>query len=116
LHGIQAWVALPRAAEDTDPGFFHHGKEELPTVDRAGARVVVIAGEAFGVKSPVSTASPLLYADASLPAGARLDVPVEPEERAVYVAQGEVEIEGERFGEGAMAVLTPEAPASLRAA
>src|SRR5579862_3154490 len=31
MHGIQAWVALPNEAEETEPAFAHHGPEDLPT-------------------------------------------------------------------------------------
>ena len=30
LFGIQTWVALPEAKEDTPPGFEHHGEESFP--------------------------------------------------------------------------------------
>src|SRR5678815_2135290 len=31
LHGLQLWVALPRAHEDSEPAFFHHAADTLPT-------------------------------------------------------------------------------------
>ena len=30
LHGIQAWVALPQADEETEPRFSHHAGSDLP--------------------------------------------------------------------------------------
>ena len=35
LFGIQTWVALPEAQEESDPGFAHHGAAELPVIDGA---------------------------------------------------------------------------------
>src|SRR6188508_404448 len=53
LAGLQLWVALPREHEETEPAFVHHGANELPEVERDGARVRVIVGEAYGARSPV---------------------------------------------------------------
>src|SRR6185369_12493837 len=36
MHGIQAWVALPDGAEETEPAFQHVGRAELPLVDGKG--------------------------------------------------------------------------------
>ena len=38
MHGIQAWVALPRENEEDPPSFFHHGELELPVIEEAGVR------------------------------------------------------------------------------
>ncbi len=114
LHGLQAWVALPAEAEESPPSFVHHPPETLPRVRHAGADLTLIAGSAFGVDSPVETASETLYLAGSLEAGAGLEVPQACEERAVYVASGEVEVAGEVLGVGAMAVLRSGAPATLR--
>ena len=38
LWGLQFWVALPLALEDCPPAFAHHGADEIPRVERPGAR------------------------------------------------------------------------------
>ena len=38
MHGIQAWVALPRADEETEPAFAHYGADALPTLEHEGLR------------------------------------------------------------------------------
>ncbi|MEZ4452585.1 MAG: pirin family protein, partial [Nannocystaceae bacterium] len=53
LHGIQLWVALPQAHEETAPEFFHHPASTLPSFADGGAQVRVLAGEAYGLRSPV---------------------------------------------------------------
>src|SRR5262249_14394069 len=53
LHGIQTWLALPRGDERTEPAFVHHPRSTLPVVSRPGAQLRVIAGHAFGERSPV---------------------------------------------------------------
>ncbi|RAI60436.1 pirin family protein [Roseicella frigidaeris] len=104
LSGIQSWVALPREAEERAPGFAHHPAETLPLVEEAGLRLRLIAGEGWGLRAPVATASPLFYADAVLEPGARVPLPDGHEERAAYVVSGEVSLAGDRFEAGRMLV------------
>src|SRR5687767_3383311 len=59
MHGIQAWVALPKEDEETDPAFAHHGMEDLPSYEADGLWARLIAGEAFGAKAQVKTFSPM---------------------------------------------------------
>lgn len=107
LHGIQSWVALPSAAEESDPGFVHHGAAELPVLSDTGAQVRLIAGDLYGARSPVATLSEMFYADAALQPGTRLPLPAEHEERGIYVAEGAVEIAGDRFEAGRLLVFRP---------
>jgi redox-sensitive bicupin YhaK (pirin superfamily) len=104
LHGIQAWVALPREAEEIEPSFGHFGAESLPLHAEDGARTRLLAGSAFGLTSAVKTHSPLFYVHWDLDAGTRRALPAEVSERAVYVAAGEVEVRGQRYGAGKMLV------------
>jgi redox-sensitive bicupin YhaK (pirin superfamily) len=104
LHGIQSWVALPGRDEETTPAFAHYGHVELPTVDEGGVWARLIAGEAFGVRSPVTTHSPLFYAHCALQDRARVEMPQGYSERAAYVASGAVEADGRRFSAGQMLV------------
>ena len=107
LFGIQAWVALPATAEETAPDFAHHARDALPVVAGEGKEVRLITGSLYGKRSPVPTFSEMFYADARLEAGAKLPLPAEHEERAVYVVGGEVEVAGDRFGEGQLLVFRP---------
>jgi redox-sensitive bicupin YhaK (pirin superfamily) len=104
MHGIQAWVALPTESEETTPSFGHFDAAALPLQDEAGARTRLLAGTAFGLTSAVKTHSPLFYVHWDLDAGARRALPSEYSERAVYVAAGEIEWRGQRFGAGRMLV------------
>ncbi len=74
IHGIQSWVAVPKDKEDGDPSFAHHPAATLPTVDRPGVKITVIAGESFGRVSPVAVLMPTLYAVAFLDAGSTLEL------------------------------------------
>ncbi|TXH03932.1 MAG: pirin family protein [Nevskiaceae bacterium] len=115
LHGLQMWVALPLAAEDSTPAFQHHPAATLPSFQQEGATLRLIAGTLYGRQSPVQTASPLFYAEARLPAGASLQLSDEHAERAVYVVSGTVEIDGEPLPAGRLAVLAPGGQPTLRA-
>lgn len=114
LHGIQAWVALPAADEETDPAFDHYDGALLPQFDDRGLRARLVAGSAFGLVSPVRTHSPLFYLHCDADAGARIALPDDAPERAAYVVRGSVGIGGERHGAGRMLVFDP-GPAILTA-
>jgi redox-sensitive bicupin YhaK (pirin superfamily) len=107
MHGIQAWVALPAEHEEADPAFAHHEGADLPTYEEGGMWARLIAGEAFGAKAAVRTHSPMFYVHWRLDAGATVSLPAEYPERAAYVAQGVVEIDGRQLHEGQMAVFAP---------
>jgi redox-sensitive bicupin YhaK (pirin superfamily) len=104
LFGIQSWVALPKDAEETAPGFVHHPAASLPLVEDGGVRLRLIAGAGWGLAAPVAVSSPLFYADAALAPGAAFPLPDEHEERAAYVLDGEVEVAGDCFESGRMLV------------
>ena len=113
LHGIQAWVALPKVDEETEPSFSHHAGDDLPVWREGGVRGRLIAGDAFGLSAKVRTHSPLFYAHLDMDSGAKAALPRQSE-RALYVATGAVEVEGQRCAAGEMAIIGPGA-ASLSA-
>jgi redox-sensitive bicupin YhaK (pirin superfamily) len=115
LAGMQSWVALPKDDEETAPSFAHHGAAALPVVDGEGRRVRVLIGTIYGARSPVRTFSETLYADVTLTSGATLQVPAEPEERALYLVDGTVEIAGETVAPGRLLVLRPAAEIAVTA-
>jgi redox-sensitive bicupin YhaK (pirin superfamily) len=115
VHGIQSWVALPDGQEDGVPTFAHHPAAALPTRVGDGVALSVIAGEAFGLRSPVVTLWPTLYVHAQIAGGATLEVPADHRERAVYVVQGELAVGEVPATEGQLAVLEPGVKSTLRA-
>jgi redox-sensitive bicupin YhaK (pirin superfamily) len=115
LHGIQSWLALPLTLEEMEPGFVHYPTASLPELTVGGATVRVIMGAAYGARSPVATYSPTLYLEVRLPAGAELALPNDVSERAAYVTEGAVTIEGEEYREGTMPVARSSADVRLRA-
>ncbi len=109
MHGIQSWVALPENAEDTEPSFHHHPKETLPLIERNGAKMRLIAGSAYGETSPVKTFSPIFYLGVEAEAGAEITLPDDHQERALYLVEGDVDVDGEIYKSGRMLVFHEEA-------
>ncbi|EJL60814.1 pirin family protein [Flavobacterium sp. CF136] len=61
LHGLQIWVALPKELEQMDPNFTHVEADDIPGWEENDVSYKLIAGEAFGKKSPVPVYSPLYF-------------------------------------------------------
>ena len=97
ISGLQTWLALPDAKEETAPMFENTAATALPTFDADGASGRLIIGEFKGLKSPVRQASDTLYADIRLAPGAKIKIPADAEERAIYTLGGELDILGDRF-------------------
>ncbi len=115
IHGIQSWVALPQEMEETDPGFAHFERDALPTFADNGASGRLLAGEAFGLSSPVAIHSPLFYLHWTLTPGAEIKLPANVSERAAYVVSGRVETTGRAVDAGQMLVYSRNEDAVLRA-
>lgn len=116
--GIQSWVALPERDEESAPAFVHHGAESLPVLEGEGKHARLIIGTLFGERSPVATLSETFYADVHLAAGAILPMPIEQEERGLYVLEGKVAIDadGHEYQSGEMLVFKPGIAVAIKAA
>jgi redox-sensitive bicupin YhaK (pirin superfamily) len=117
VFGFQSWLALPLAQEETDPGFQHVGAEEVPELEGEGARLRVIAGSLHGRRAPTRSFSDMFSAELILGRDARFQLSAEHVERAAYVVEGAISIEGQegRFGQDRLAVFKPGAEIVLRA-
>jgi redox-sensitive bicupin YhaK (pirin superfamily) len=94
LHGLQTWVALPRAHEDAPPAFYHHAAAALPQQRRDGAWLRVVAGRAFGEESPVQVFADTLYVAMDLEPEASVTLDASHVQRALYVLEGEAQLDG----------------------
>lgn len=108
LEMIQTWVALPEKDEETDPTFRNYTPEELPVFTDKGMWMRLIAGDAFGLRSEVSTHSPLFYIHLVLDKGGTFALPQEYEERGVYIVKGTLEVSGQRYGAGQLLLFRKE--------
>ncbi|HVJ98911.1 MAG TPA: pirin family protein, partial [Acidimicrobiia bacterium] len=72
MHGTQLWVNLPKSDKRAAPKYQDLNGEKLTFVRTADGRglVRIIAGEVGGFAGPGSTHTPIVYAHASLEAGA----------------------------------------------
>jgi redox-sensitive bicupin YhaK (pirin superfamily) len=113
-HGLQLWVALPAADEEIEPSFAHTPASAIPEVEVGGARLRVLVGAAFGAVSPVAVRSPTLFIDIVLSAGDAFPLPP-AEERAVYVVEGDAQLDGEDIPPGRMVVLSEDEEPMLSA-
>ncbi|MEK6594244.1 MAG: pirin family protein [Pseudomonadota bacterium] len=116
LHGIQTWIALPKAHEQAEPGFSHHPKSSLPVITQTGVEMRLIVGNAFGRKAPTPAFSEIFYLAVEMDAEAAFDLPPEHEERAVYVVEGSVQLSGTPVAPLHLAVLPAGAPVRIEAA
>jgi redox-sensitive bicupin YhaK (pirin superfamily) len=104
MHGLQAWLALPRAEEERAPSFHHHPAASLPVLGDTGFRIHLVAGTGWGAAAPVETHHPTFYADATLAPYAALPLDPEHEERAACISEGAVRIGGQDFPEAQLLV------------
>ena len=94
LHGMQTWVALPQSDAEVEPSFHHHAASTLPQRDHAGSLLRIIAGRAFGMESPVKVFADTWNAAVDLAADAELELAPEAVERALYVLEGDAQLDG----------------------
>jgi redox-sensitive bicupin YhaK (pirin superfamily) len=99
LHGLQIWVALPAALEETEPSFTQVKEHDIPSWEQDGLLFKLIAGEAWGRTSPVPVHSRLYFLEikSSSPRRLILDRDVYGE-RALYLPEGKISCEGETYG------------------
>jgi redox-sensitive bicupin YhaK (pirin superfamily) len=109
MFGFQAWLALPRELEETDPGFQNVPAGSIPTIEDHGVNLRLLAGGFEGLKSPTRIFSDTLYADVALAAGRRFKLASDHIERAFYIVDGEVSIDGQAgaFGKDQLVILRP---------
>jgi len=114
-HGMQTWVALPKSHEEVAPAFFHHGASSLPRIDLPGVVLRVIAGRAFGEESPVAVFADTFNVAVDMEADAEFAVDARAQERALYVLQGDVQVDGADIPEQHLLVLDPGVRHKVRA-
>ena len=115
IHGMQTWVALPKPDEEVAPSFHHHPAASLPTLERAGTRLRVIAGRAFGMESPVRVFAETFNVAVDLQPEAELDIAAEATQRALYVLEGDAQLDGSDIPDKQLVLLDPGTHHRLRA-
>ncbi|MEN7547614.1 pirin family protein [Rapidithrix thailandica] len=98
LHGLQIWVALPKELEEMEPSFAHVPESEIPVWEQDGVSIKLIAGEAFGKKSPVPVFSPLYFIEIKSQHAQQLTLGEDLfGESALYILEGQIKSEGNTY-------------------
>lgn len=98
LHGLQIWVALPKNLEQMEPSFVHVSENDLPQWQDDDVSVKLIAGEAFGKKSPVPVYSPLYFIELKSKGRQKMNIGSELYgESGLYILEGSIENDGTTF-------------------
>ncbi len=105
---IQTWVALRRKDEEAAPSFNNYAPDQLPVFTDKGVWMRLIAGNAYGLKNNVKTASSLFYLHVVLQQGAIFALPKEHSERSFYIVKGSIELSGITYNQGKMLVFIKE--------
>lgn len=107
ISGLQTWIALPDHKEEMAPVFENTASALLPEFSTEGVNGRVVIGDFEGHRAPVTTFHDTLYVDLRLEPGARIRIPADAEERAIYVLEGNVVISGDRFPSDRLLVFRP---------
>jgi redox-sensitive bicupin YhaK (pirin superfamily) len=105
LHGVQLWVALPKADRAVAPFFEHRAP---PALRREGVELRVFVGALAGAFTDASVFSPLVGAQIDLTPGATLELALDPSfEHGVLVDLGPVRINDTDVAPAELAYLAP---------
>ncbi|MBK8618938.1 MAG: pirin family protein [Anaerolineales bacterium] len=97
IYGFQLWVNLPAAQKMGQPRYQEVNSSTIPTIEKDGATIRLVAGELDGIRGPVTeiAASPL-YLDVKLAPGSKFIYPIPSGYTALaYVFEGAGEFANE---------------------
>ena len=98
IHGLQIWVALPKELEETSPSFTHVPADDIPVWEEGDLQFKLIAGEAFGKKSPVPVYSSLYFVEIKSQSATRVGIgDMLYGESALYILEGSISSEGNEY-------------------
>ena len=99
MHGLQIWVALPKHLEQMEPAFSHIEESEIPSWSDGDLYFKLVAGEAFGKKSPVPVFSRLFMIEIKSKVKQSVNIGNHLYgEAGMYILDGAVESEGNVYG------------------
>lgn len=116
VHGYQIWVALPQNLEHSEPSFYHAAADDLPTWKSGGIDYTLVAGEAYGKKSPVPVHSPLFMLDLKCTEDADWSPEALYGEVGICIVKGSVTACGDRIEAGNLLIAKPGADCGIEIA
>ncbi|KAL6636525.1 hypothetical protein ACP70R_024097 [Stipagrostis hirtigluma subsp. patula] len=88
--GLQLWINLSSKDKMIEPRYQELQSKDISRAEKDGVEVKIIAGEAFGVRSPVYTRTPTMFMDFTMQPGSQLHQPIPEGWNAfVYIIDGE---------------------------
>lgn len=95
MHGLQIWVALPKALEQMEPEFIHIDRDQIPSWIERDLQFKLVAGEAFGRKSPVPVYSKLFMLEINSTTRQVINIGDQLYgESGLYILEGSIESDG----------------------
>lgn len=96
IYGFQLWVNLPAALKMTAPHYQEVNAQSIPTDEKDGVKVRLVAGEYSGISGPVTEiAAQPLYMDVTLEPGTTFTQAIpEGHTAIVYVFEGQASFGG----------------------
>lgn len=90
IYGFQLWVNLPAALKMSQPRYQEVSQATIPTIERPGIRMRLVAGEVDGVRGPVTEiAARPVYMEVEMAAGAQFSLPIPQGHTAIaYLYEG----------------------------
>ena len=105
MHGYQIWVALPKEKENIIPNFQFYKKEEIPQKQINGLTIKLVAGNGFGMSSPLQGYSPLFMVDIFTEKETTLDLRDQIQgEVGFVIVKGSIISDGQKVGAGQMLI------------
>lgn len=99
LHGLQIWVALPKALEQMAPSFYHAEEKDIPTWHEKGVDYKLIAGEVMDKKSPIPVYSKLYLLELKCKESQEINLGSYLfGESALYILEGSIDSDGHTYG------------------
>lgn len=111
MYGMQTWLALPEAFEETDPAF--EAVDDLPLIVDGGTTARVIMGQLWGQRARTTCRAETIYAEIVLAPGGAIPVDAEADERAVMLVGGGASIDGTTLELYQLVLLAPGAAMRL---
>lgn len=109
MHGYQIWVALPKENEIMDPQFDFYPSDTIPKQETSQMTLKVVAGEAFGLSSPLQGYSPMFMVDVEAHEDTKIDIRSGiTGEVAFVIVKGSITNDGEIIEAGQMLISTSE--------
>lgn len=105
IHGVQIWVALPEELEEMNPQFQFFNSTELPIKRNEDYTIKLVAGDGFGLTSPLQGFSPLFMVDIQAHQSFCLSLANQLKgELAIVVISGSLKDNGEEIHQGQMLI------------